>query len=295
MKNNKIIPSVNFHLWEPCNMRCKFCFATFQDVKKTILPKGHLPKEEAIKIVKQLAYFGFEKITFAGGEPTLCPWISDLIKIAKEYGLTTMVVTNGSKLTDDFLKKNKKYLDWIAVSIDSLNESSNLSIGRKMHKDKTISKEKYLTIIKNIKKYGYGLKINTVINEFNYIEDFNNFIKITKPKRWKVLQVLPIKNQNDENIDSLKITTEKFNFFVKKHKNILSMVSENNNEMKGSYVMIDPAGRFFENSKGFHQYSEPILSIGVKKAFNKMNYDYKKFIDRDGQYNWMMKKNNEIE
>ena len=290
MKNNKIIPSVNFHLWEPCNMRCKFCFATFQDVKKTILPKGHLSKEEAIKIIKQLAKFGFEKITFAGGEPTLCPWISDLIKIAKEYGLTTMIVTNGSKLTDNFLKKNKKYLDWITVSIDSLNESSNLLIGRKMRKDKNISKEKYLTIIKNIKKYGYGLKINTVINEFNYIEDFNNFIKTTQPKRWKVLQVLPIKNQNDKNIDSLKITTKKFDFFLKKHKNILSMVSENNNEMKGSYVMIDPAGRFFENSKGFHQYSEPILSIGIKNAFNKMNYDYQKFIDRDGQYNWIMKK-----
>ena len=31
-------PSVNFHLWEPCNMRCRFCFATFQDVKQTVLP-----------------------------------------------------------------------------------------------------------------------------------------------------------------------------------------------------------------------------------------------------------------
>lgn len=27
------IPSVNYHIWEPCNMRCRFCFATFQDVK----------------------------------------------------------------------------------------------------------------------------------------------------------------------------------------------------------------------------------------------------------------------
>ena len=65
-----LIPSVNYHLWQPCNMRCKFCYATFLDVKQSVLPKGHLPKEETIKVVEQIAKAGFEKITFAGGEPT---------------------------------------------------------------------------------------------------------------------------------------------------------------------------------------------------------------------------------
>ena len=78
-KINSFIPSVNFHLWEPCNMKCKYCFATFKDVKQSILPKGHLPKAEAIEIVKELAEYGFKKITFAGGEPTLCKWLPDLI------------------------------------------------------------------------------------------------------------------------------------------------------------------------------------------------------------------------
>ena len=39
-------------------MRCKFCFATFQDVKHSILPKGHLPKQDAIEVVSQLAEIG---------------------------------------------------------------------------------------------------------------------------------------------------------------------------------------------------------------------------------------------
>ena len=38
------IPSVNFHLWKPCNMKCRFCFATFQDIGQEALPKGHLPR-----------------------------------------------------------------------------------------------------------------------------------------------------------------------------------------------------------------------------------------------------------
>lgn len=33
------LPSVNYHLWKPCNMRCEFCFATFLDIEPTVLPK----------------------------------------------------------------------------------------------------------------------------------------------------------------------------------------------------------------------------------------------------------------
>lgn len=120
------IPSVNFHLWEPCNMRCNFCYATFQDIKKTILPKGHIPKEESIQIIHALSEFGFKKITFAGGEPTLCPWLPELIVLAKKLGMTTMIVSNGSQLNAQFLEKMKGKLDWISISIDSLNPETNL-------------------------------------------------------------------------------------------------------------------------------------------------------------------------
>lgn len=142
-----IIPSVNFHLWEPCNMRCKFCFATFQDVKNTILPKGHLPKEEALEVVKKIAESGFEKITFAGGEPSLCPWLTDLIRCAKSHNLTTMIVTNGTNLSEKWLGKNQKYLDWIAISIDSCNELANIESGRAVLGKRAIPLERYIEII----------------------------------------------------------------------------------------------------------------------------------------------------
>lgn len=285
MENNRI-PSINFHLWEPCNMRCEFCFATFQDVKKTILPKGHLPKNEAIEIIKQIANFGFQKITFAGGEPTLCPWLPELIKIAKELGLTTTLITNGSELTDSFLENNKNYLDWIAISIDSLKRTTNQLIGRKMAGNKTLSESYYLSVINKIKKYNYGLKINTVVNAINCKEDLTDFIKKAKPKRWKVLQVLPIKGQNDDSIELLKITNLAFNLFIQNHQEIETIVTENNNEMKDSYVMVDPAGRFFINTKGYYEYSSPILEVGIEQAYKNMGYNYDKFLKRGGLYSW---------
>ena len=125
------IPSVNYHLWEPCNMRCGFCFATFQDTKREMnLPKGHLPKEACISVVDQLAEFGFEKINFAGGEPTLCPWLPALITRAKGYGMVTSIVTNGSRLTEAWLDALKGSLDWVGLSIDTVDPEKLRHLGR---------------------------------------------------------------------------------------------------------------------------------------------------------------------
>jgi radical S-adenosyl methionine domain-containing protein 2 len=290
--NKTVIPSVNFHLWEPCNMRCKFCFATFQDVKKNILPKGHLPKEQAIDVVRQLADFGFEKITFAGGEPTLCSWLPELISAAKDAGMTTMIVTNGSKLTDEFLQINRTKLDWIAISIDSLKSETNLFSGRAIAGTNPLQLEFYKSIVNKIKGYGYGLKINTVVNKSNFREDLCEFISFAKPHRWKIFQVLPIVGQNDFYIDKFKITDEQFHFFLNSHleiKNITKLIPENNYQMRGSYAMVDPAGRFYDNSDGIHNYSQAILDIGVSSAIKQVDYDFQKFICRNGLYNWNLK------
>jgi radical S-adenosyl methionine domain-containing protein 2 len=270
-------------------MRCKFCFATFKDVKHSILAKGHLPKEQAIEVVFHLAEIGFEKITFAGGEPTLCPWLPDLITTAKQAGLTTMIVTNGSKLTDSFLQANQQHLDWIAVSIDSLNADTNIVTGRAIS-GKTPLQLDYLTsLVDRIKQHGYGLKINSVISSKNYNENMSEFIRYAKPSRWKLFQVLPIAGQNDLNIHDFKISDEQFQTFISTHsdlQDITAIVPESNSQMKGSYAMVDPAGRFYDNATGTHNYSRPILDIGARLAIQQMSYDFSKFVSRGGIYNW---------
>jgi radical S-adenosyl methionine domain-containing protein 2 len=285
----QFIPSVNFHLWEPCNMRCKFCFATFQDVKQSILPKGHLPREQAVQVVQQLADFGFQKITFAGGEPTLCKWLPDLIATAKDSSMTTMIVSNGSRLTDEFLETNRTNLDWIAISIDSLNPETNLTTGRAISGNKPLQLDYYKSLADRVKHLGYGLKINTVVNRNNFNESMTDFIHYAKPKRWKVLQVLPMTGQNDNKIDDFKISETEFQTFIDNHshlQSITNIVPETNSQIKGSYAMVDPAGRFFDNATGTHNYSRQIIEVGVKTALQEVNYDLSKFLSRGGQYDW---------
>jgi radical S-adenosyl methionine domain-containing protein 2 len=289
LSNSTLIPSINFHLWEPCNMRCKFCFATFQDVKHSILPKGHLPKEQCIEVVKAIAQAGFEKINFAGGEPTLCPWLPELIQMAKKLGMTTSIVTNGSKLTDAYLAKLQGHLDWIAVSIDSLDETTNLVAGRAIIGKKVINEKFYAEMLQRIHAFGFKLKLNTVVNRTNFKQDMSDFVIMTQPLRWKIFQVLPIVGQNDKYINEFVISDDHFKTFLsinQKAATKVKMVPETNEQIKDSYVMIDPAGRFFSDGTGIHHYSKPILEVGMKAALAEVQMSYEKFVDRDGYYNW---------
>ena len=56
--------------------------------------------------------------------------------------------------------------------------------------------------------------------------------------------------------------------------------------MTGSYVMVDPAGRFFDNASGAHTYSRPILEVGVEEAFRQVSVDSRRFLSRGGLYDW---------
>ena len=283
MKTKTVIPAVNYHLWQACNMRCKYCFATFQDVKRTILPKGHLPMDKSMILIEQLAEYGFKKITFAGGEPTLCPWLGQLIAHAKRNGLTTMIVSNGSGITIEKLKLWKGYLDWITLSIDSSELETHDNIGR-------VSKTKvnYPELISLIKLYGYRFKINTVVNRFNFTEDLSDFIKLYGPERWKIFKVLQVDGQNSNSFREVMINDEEFNKFLilNNVKNIRVAVIENNEDMRGSYVMIDPAGRFYDSVKGCHTYSKSILDIGIEEALKMVDINSEKFKKRGGIYNW---------
>jgi len=204
-------------------------------------------------LLQKLVNFGFEKITFSGGEPTLCSFLPNLLKLAKIGGMTTMIVTIGSKLNDEWLKSNRKYLDWIALSIDSVNIQTNYLSGR-CNGNRPFDETKYLSLITEIKQFGYKIKVNTVVSKFNQAEDMNEFINKIKPVRWKLMQALPINGQNDKFINDFSISYAEFNNFVKRHET-LNLIKETNYDMKGSYVMIDPIGRFFNNSKGKHIYS----------------------------------------
>lgn len=281
-------PSVNYHLWQPCNMRCTYCFATFHDVVADVLPKGHLPREEALRVVEILAE-RFAKVTFAGGEPMLCPWLPELIRAAKQRGATTMLVTNGTKLTRPWIAELAGELDWITLSIDSASAETHRRLGRAVN-GKAITAADYAVTAACAQLAGMRLKVNTVVTSLNVGEDMSSLIAALRPERWKILQVLPIEGQNDGKVEPLLCTPGDFEAFVERHRGLeakdITLVPEDNYAIRGTYAMVDPAGRFFDDAAGRHRYSDPILRVGLDQAFGQVAFSMDGFLRRGGSYDF---------
>lgn len=285
MKRNLNL-TVNFHLWQPCNMTCGFCFATFVEEVNTKIPKGHIPKEEAIEIIKQIKIIGANRINFAGGEPTLCPWLPELLKVSKEEGLKVSIITNGTKFSDKYLNRIKDYVDMIGISIDSLTYDTNFKIGRiakSMQKHSNYF-DYYKEMCDRITQLNIPLKINTVVSKPNVNEDFHFFLNEVNVFRWKVFQVLEIKGENDLDFDTFRVTDTQYMDFINRHKDIACLVKETNYELTSSYLMINPAGEFYDNLGGRYNKSRSINSVGIVTALEDIHFDYQKYVNRGGDY-----------
>ena len=267
-------------------MSCGFCFATFQDI--SVLSRSK--PEDAWAIVDTLCQGGFRKINFAGGEPTLLPWLPQLIQRAHSHGVTTSIVTNGSRISGDWLDSLDGSLDIAALSIDSVAAETQRRIGRveKGRGKEPLSKARYLALGEMIRARGIRLKVNTVVNGYNCTEDLRSFVRAIQPERWKIFQALPVEGQNDARIAEMRVTADEFQRYVERNRTVeengIAVVPESNELMTGSYVMVDPLGRFFDDTKGRHTYSRPILEVGIGSALNDVMVDVDRFGERGGLY-----------
>ena len=100
------LKKVTFSITEACNFNCKYCFPAHGR------NCNRLSYDDMVKIIEALKTSGCHEITFIGGEPTLCPELSQLTKFAKSCGLITKIVTNGTGLTESFLTEMRGQLDY---------------------------------------------------------------------------------------------------------------------------------------------------------------------------------------
>lgn len=271
--------AVNFHLYKPCDVRCLFCFATFRGVR------GHLSWDDARRLIERLRDAGVQKITFAGGEPTLHPFIGDLTAFAKGAGFVTGIVTNGSRLRE-LLAAHSCHLDWAALSVDSASEDTQRALGR----GKGSHVERAVGLSDACREAKVRVKVNTVVTALNWQEDMSDLVRRMRPERWKVFQVLRVEGQNDGSVETLLITAEQLQHFVRRHAHLAregyAPIVEDNDAMTDSYAMIDPLGRFYGDSGGRHIVSEPILEVGVSRALSQVGFDARRLEARGGVYDW---------
>lgn len=280
---------VNWHITEACNYKCSYCFAKWQekDQKELLHSKESTIQlmteiEKLPTILNQESKLSFQKIrlNLVGGETFLYkPQLLNIVTEAKKRGFQLSAITNGSRLDDELIEVIAKNFDCLGISIDSLNDETNLKIGRA---DKSIPMDiqgilNKIIKLRQINPY-IDIKINTVVSHLNAQENFHSLIDAIQPSKWKIFQMLPILT------DQYQIDESKFHNFLARHQDFTHIISsENNDEMIHSYLMIDPLGRFFQNSntslKPYH-YSRKIIDYGIAQALNDIDFNINKFFHR---------------
>jgi radical S-adenosyl methionine domain-containing protein 2 len=289
---------INWHITEVCNYSCEYCYAKWH---KEDRPREFLHNEIQVKKLLVALYEFFKpsnannplhgkmkwssvRLNLAGGEPTLYKdKMLMIMETARYIGFDVSIITNGSAFHDfEFVKSMAQHVSLLGVSLDSFEGSSNKIIGRINKKGELLNGSKIIEAIKVAKIVNPNMrfKINTVVNHANFHENMSEVINQLKPERWKVLRMLPVVT------NSLTVTDDEFDGFVDRHQNLSNVMRiEDNQDMTESYIMIDPFGRFFQNSSNLkpgeeYTYSSPILDSGVDVAFREMSFSADKFSAR---------------
>ena len=183
-----------------CNLRCKMCFQSSDKFKKSNQNNSVMTMETYDKIMDELDGNTLYSIVFASrGEPLLNPYISEMIKKAKEKNVLDVKLNTNAVLLNEELSRKllQSGLDLIVFSIDSIIPEHY----------KSIRGVELSTVLKNIDNF-----LNIKNNEFpnsklktrvsmvitnEYKENLNN--EVDKAKNYWLSKVdeLAIKSEND--------------------------------------------------------------------------------------------------
>jgi putative heme d1 biosynthesis radical SAM protein NirJ2 len=159
---------ISWNVTKKCNLKCRHCYRD-----AGVEGEGELSYEEGIALIQEIASAGFETLILSGGEPLIREDIYDLIAKAKEIGLSPVLGTNGSLITQEVAKKLKEVgIRRVGVSLDSVNREKHDSFRRSSG-----AFERTLAGISYLKEVGVMFQIHTTVMDFNYeeMEEISDF------------------------------------------------------------------------------------------------------------------------
>ena len=111
---------IQVHPSRRCNLSCRHCYSLSGPSERDRLGVPLLRQ-----VIADAAALGYNIASFSGGEPTIYPYLADLLDAAHHAGMTTAAVSNGMTLTDSRLGALRGRLDLLAISLDGTPESHN--------------------------------------------------------------------------------------------------------------------------------------------------------------------------
>lgn len=125
---------IYIYLTNRCNQRCRHCYVYAGNALEQ-----ELSTNELRAILEKFSNSGGQVVTFTGGEATLRPDFTAIVRFAKEVGLQVCVLSNGLLWTDDLLNCVKVAVDEVQISIDGFDRESYQQVRGTDSFDKALS------------------------------------------------------------------------------------------------------------------------------------------------------------
>src|SRR3954469_22641335 len=111
---------VIWRITRACNLHCLHCLAGFGTRFRP-----DLSCSEQMMCLDRLAAAGVTRLTWAGGEPTICPSFLSLLAHCHSYNITTVLTTHGLLLKPEIVEALLPSKDIIRLSFDGLEAIHN--------------------------------------------------------------------------------------------------------------------------------------------------------------------------
>ena len=173
-------------LTDRCNMRCVYCMPE----EMSFSPRDELlTAEEILTVARAARDLGFDKIRLTGGEPTVRPELSDIVRGISALGFRAIsMTTNGLRLRELARPLKEAGLERVNVSVDTLDAV-------KFHRITRWGKlETVLEGIRAAEEAGLvPIKINAVVVRGYNDEDVSDLAALTLQHPWQVrfIEMMP--------------------------------------------------------------------------------------------------------
>ena len=285
--------TVNWHILEPCNFKCNFCYAIYpekrscfsRDYAKVLSELAALPGR-VLDFKSGPVIADSVRVNFAGGEPFL--YERDLrkaISLSFYLGLKPSFITNGKLVSDEFIRSCGPMISTAGFSVDSFDPLVNERIGRQDNRGRQLTRERLYEMFQLFREVSPDtkLKTNTVVCQENVDDDLSQAMIELAPDRWKLLRVVPIHGAKGRGV-----TGRQYKAFIDRNARVtehssLEFITEDNDEMHRSYVMLDPQGCFYqrlEQTGSEHLVSQPVVKVGASRALQEIWFDVPTYSSR---------------
>ncbi len=186
--------SMHIELTKACNLNCYYCY---KDSSPSI-KEDKIPVETLLGIIQKLTERGLTVVELTGGEPLLHPNFIEILKFCCNNLSLVSIITNGTLVDENFIKKIKPFKNKIifSISLDSHIESE--------HEGKSRVKgsfKKAVNAIRLISKENMIVRASMAVDYKNWsqIEDTLLFAKSIGATKFTYSPIIPVGRANNQN------------------------------------------------------------------------------------------------